>query len=205
MLSPAGLMAQQDSAEPALRIAITQEPATLNPVVGTLAVETDVAQFLFSGLTRYDELGNRIPDLAEAVPTRQNGGISADNRTITYHLVHNAYWHDGVQLTSADVRFTFEAQMNPKNNVAQRVPYDEIARIETPDPYTVRIVLKRPWAPALDAFSDRTAGAIIPAHLLSKYEDLNHVDFGSNPVGSGPYRLVSWQRGSEIVFEANPS
>ncbi|MBV8601376.1 MAG: peptide ABC transporter substrate-binding protein, partial [Candidatus Eremiobacteraeota bacterium] len=197
-------LASPDANERTLRVALTQEPSTLNPVVGTLAVETDVAQLIFSGLTRYDERGNRVPDLAEAVPSRANGGISADGRTLTYHLLHNAQWQDGVPLTSEDVKFTFEAQMNPKNNVPNRLPYDEIARVETPDKYTVRIVLKRPWAPALDGFSDRTAGAIIPAHLLAKYEDLNHVDFGSAPVGSGPYRLVAWRRGSEMTFEADP-
>jgi len=190
--------------EQTLHIGLTQEPATLNPVVATLALESDVAQFIFSGLTRYDDRGNRVPDLAEVVPTRANRGISADNRTITYHLVHNAFWHDGVPVTSEDVKFTYDAQMNPKNNIATRTPYDEIERVETPDKYTVRIVLKRPWAPALDGFSDRIAGAIVPAHLLAKYDDLNHVDFGSAPVGSGPYRLVSWQRGSQMILEADP-
>jgi peptide/nickel transport system substrate-binding protein len=193
-----------DGQEQTLRIGLTQEPATLNPIVGTLALENDVAQFIFSGLTRYDDRGNRIPDLAQEVPTRANGGISADNRTLTYHLVHNAFWHDGVPVTAEDVKFTFDEEMNPKNNIATRTPYDEIARVETPDKYTVRIVLKRPWAPALDAFSDRNAGAIIPEHLLAKYDDLNHVDFGSAPVGSGPYRLVSWQRGSQMILEADP-
>lgn len=201
-LGPVPLPAQDDAT---LQIAITQEPATLMPTVGTLAVETDIAQFIFSGLTRYDERGNLIPDLATAVPTRANGGISHDGRTITFHMVRNAVWSDGQPVTSADVKFTYEAQMNPKNLVASRVPYDEIERIETPDPYTVRIITKRPWAPIMDAFSDRTTGAIIPAHLLAKYDDLNHVDFGSNPVGSGPYRLVAWHRGSDMVFEANPN
>src|SRR5579875_2889520 len=69
---------------------ITQEPATLDPIVGTLAVETDIDQLVYSGLTRYDEHGNLVPDLAAEVPTRANGGISSDGRVITYHLVHNA-------------------------------------------------------------------------------------------------------------------
>ena len=191
--------------ERTLRIGMTQEPGTLDPIVGTLAVETDVDQLIFSGLTRFDEHGNHVPDLAEAVPTRANGGISPDGRIITYHLVHNAQWQDGVPVTSADVKFTYDAIMNPNNNVVGRVLYEEIARIETPDPYTVRLVLKRPWAPVLDAFSDANQGAIVPAHLLAKYDNVNHVDFNSAPVGSGPYKLVEWRRGSEMIFEANPN
>jgi peptide/nickel transport system substrate-binding protein len=188
-----------------LRIALTQEPGTLDPVVGSLAVESDLDQFLFSGLTRYDEHGNQIPDLAERVPTRANGGISADGRSITYHLVHNARWHDGVPVTSADVAFTFDALRNPKNNVTITEPYAEIARVETPDAYTVRIIMTRPWAPAIDGFSDRNGGAIVPAHLLKTLPDLNHADFNAAPVGSGPYRFVAWHRGSTIELEADPN
>jgi peptide/nickel transport system substrate-binding protein len=188
-----------------LRIAITQEPGTLNPVVGSLAVETDMGALIFSGLTRYDEHGTQIPDLAERVPTRANGGISADGRTITYHLVHNAHWHDGAPVTSADVKFTFDALLNPKNNVVQRDPYQEMARVETPDPYTVRIVLKHPWAPAIDGFSNGIDGSIVPAHLLAKLDDINHADFNAAPIGSGPYKLVAWHRGSDMVFDADPA
>jgi peptide/nickel transport system substrate-binding protein len=202
---PAPNASAQAGAGDTLRIALTQEPATLNPIVGTLAVESDVAALVFSGLTRYDDKGNQIPDLADRVPTRANGGISADGRTITYHLVHNAHWHDGAPVTSADVRFTFAALTNPKNNVANRAPYDEIARVETPDPYTARIVLKRPWAPAIDAFSNRIDGSIVPAHLLAKFADLNHADFATAPIGSGPYKLVAWHHGSDMVFAADPA
>jgi len=200
---PHGAVAQTASGA-TLRIALSEEPATLDPVVGTLAVETDIAALIFDGLVRYDERGNAVPDLAERVPTRENGGIAADGKSITYHLVRNARWHDGVPVTSDDVKFTFEALMNPINNVVQREPYDEMTRVETPDPHTVRIVLKRPWAPAVDGFSNRIDGSIVPAHLLRKLDDLNHADFNVLPVGSGPYKLVAWHHGSDMVFAANP-
>jgi peptide/nickel transport system substrate-binding protein len=197
--------AAQGGSAPILRVALTQEPATLDPVTGTLAVESDIAALVFSGLTRYDDRGRQIPDLAERVPTRANGDIAADGRTITYHLVHNARWHDGVPLTSADVKFTFDAIMNPKNNVVERDPYDKMARIETPDPYTVRIVLRAPYAPAIDGFHCGIFSSIVPAHLLAKLDDLNHADFGTAPVGSGPYKLVAWHHGSDMLFAADPA
>lgn len=201
LLAP--VVAQQHA--PMLRVALTQEPGTLNPIVGTLSVENDFIQFLFSGLIRYDDRGNRIPDLAVRVPTRGNGDISRDGRSITYHLVHNARWSDGVPLTSEDVKFTFSAIVDPRNNVANLDPYDHIVRLETPDPYTVRLVLKQPYAPILDAFSDKNQGAIVPAHLLRGSGDLNHTPFAATPVGSGPYTLVAWRRGSEIELTANPA
>ena len=200
-----GLVALERADERELRVALTQEPGTLSPIVGTLAIEADLVQFLFSGLTRYDDRGNQVPDLAVRVPTLANGDIARDGRSITYHLVRNAKWHDGVPVTSADIAFTFAALMNPKNNVAVTSPYDKIARVETPDAYTAKIILKQPWAPAIDAFSDRIGGAIVPAHLLAKEPDLNHIDFNAAPIGSGPYTFVAWHRGSDIVLAANPS
>jgi len=188
---------------PTLRIALAQEPGTLDPVVATLAVETDIDQFVFDGLTRYDDTGKQIPDLATVVPSRANGGISADGRTITYHLVHDARWHDGVPLTSADVAFTFAALKNPANNVSVTEPYAEMERVETPDPYTVRVILKYPWAPAIEGFTNKSGGAIVPAHLLQSLPNLNRADFNAAPIGSGPYKLVAWHRGSDMVFEAN--
>jgi len=188
-----------------LRVALTQEPGTLSPIVGTLAIEADLVQFLFSGLTRYDDRGNQVPDLAVRVPTLANGDIARDGRSITYHLVRNAKWHDGVPVTSADIAFTFAALMNPKNNVAVTSPYDKIARVETPDAYTARLSSSNRGRRRSDAFSDRIGGAIVPAHLLAKEPDLNHIDFNAAPIGSGPYTFVAWHRGSDIVLAANPS
>ena len=194
------------AAEPVreLRIALTQEPGTLNPVVANLAIETDLMQFLYSGLIRYNERGEPIPDLAVRVPSHGNGDISRDGKTVTYHLEHNAKWHDGVPLTSADVAFTFSALTNPKNNIAASEPYQEIERVETPDAYTVRLKLRRAWAPIIDAFSDRNVGAIVPAHLLKNFPNLNHIDFNAAPIGSGPYKFVAWHRGSDVELAANP-
>lgn len=202
--APAGVAAAPAANVPALRVALTQEPGTLSPINGNLAVETDLHQFFFSGLTRYDERGRQIPDLATRVPTLANGDIAPDGRTITYHLVHNAKWHDGVPVTSADVAFTFSAIMSPKNNVVDTDPYDKILRLETPDPYTVKLVLAKPWAPVIDAFSNRNVGSIVPAHLLKDFADLNRIDFNAAPVGSGPYKFVAWHRGSDVEMIANP-
>ncbi len=194
------------AAQDALRVAIQQEPATLNPVIGTLAVETDAVHLLFDGLFRRDDQGNLVPDLATRVPTLHNGDISRDRLTITYHLVRNASWSDGPPVTADDVKFTFEAIMDPRNNVVNRLPYDQFERVETPDPYTVVVRLKQPFAPAtVTTFNVGIQGAIVPAHFLRGASDFNHHPFGSMPVGTGPYKLLSWHRGSDMTFEANPA
>ena len=189
-----------------LIVGVQQEPATLNPVLATLATESDVFNLVFDGLFRHDAAGRLVPDLATRVPTRENGDVSADGRTITYHLVRNARWHDGVPVTSEDVKFTWEAIVDPRNIISNRNPYEEFERVDTPDAATVVVRMKRPWAPMLDAaFSDYPQGAIVPAHLLRGAGNLNRDPFNAAPVGSGPYRFVSWQRGVSMTFAANPA
>lgn len=188
-----------------VRIGLWEEPHTLDPVVSTMSFEDDVYQLEFDGLTRYDNHGRSIPDLARELPTLANGGISRDGRTLTYHLLPNIRWHDGVPLTAADVVFTWQQIMNPKNNADSRNGYDRIVAIETPDPHTVRIRLRAPYAPAVYLFSDGAEGSIVPRHILSRYASLNQTPFDGQPVGSGPYMFRSWTRGGQMRFDANPN
>jgi peptide/nickel transport system substrate-binding protein len=188
-----------------VRIGLYEEPDTLDPVVTEEAFASDAFQLIYDGLIRYDERGRAVPDLALQVPSPGNGGISADGKTVLYHLARGVRWHDGAPFTAADVIFTWRAIMNPANNVPTRTGYDRIAAIDAPDPYTVRLHLREPYAPAVYLFRDLNQGAIVPAHLLARYPDLNRVPFNAHPVGTGPYIFRSWQHGSEMRFDANPA
>ena len=185
-----------------MRLAITISPNTLNPILITTAYENDIARIAFDGLVAITQDGTATPDLAIEVPTLKNGGISRDGKTIRYKLRHNVKWHDGVPFTSRDVAFTQAAIMNPRNNLNTRIGYDEVERVETPDAYTVVFHMKHPFAPAVTALMGADAN-IIPAHLLEKYPDLNHVDFNAAPIGTGPFKFVKWVRGDRIEYVAN--
>jgi len=190
-----------------LTIALPINPTQLNPILGQNAVESGVDGLMFDELVTLDTHGHDVPDLAAVVPTRRNGGISKDGLTITYHLRKGATWSDGAPVTSADVKFTWQAIMNPRNNVLTRNGYDAIASIDTPDASTVVMHMKRLFPPAVDtifAESD-TPYRILPAHVLSKDSNLNNVPFNAAPVTSGPYRFVRWLRGDKILLDANPS
>ena len=188
-----------------LRIATSLGPNTFNPILSTQQVEALLQAFVFDPLIATDERGRDIPILAAAVPTLENGGISRDGLTITYHLRRNVRWQDGAPFTSRDVAFTFGAIMNPATAVATRHGYDQVARVETPDPYTAVFRLKRRFAPAVRTFFAHSDAPyyILPAHLLEKYHDLNRVPFNQQPVGTGPFRLVRWLRGDRIEYAAN--
>ena len=188
-----------------LRAAFVIEPATLSPITATELRAADIFQLVFNGLVRIDDRGRPVPDLAKAVPSRANGGISPDFKTLTYHLDERARWHDGVPVTADDVVFTYAALMNPANNVSSRHGYDQIAAIEATDAHTVRIRYKAVFAPATLLFAAGIQGAIVPKHLLATYPDLNKVAFNTAPIGSGPYVLREWRHGDRVVLDANPS
>ncbi len=188
-----------------LRVASAEVPRTLNPILATETVESALARLTTDVLVSVDAHGRFVPGIAREVPTVANGGISADGLTITYHLRPGVKWHDGVPFTSRDVAFTFAAIMNKNNDVISRHGYDVVARVDTPDALTVRFHLVRPFAPFVaTVFGDSDSPyGILPAHLLAKYASLNDVPYNSAPIGTGPYKFVSWVRGDRIEFVRN--
>lgn len=188
-----------------LRVGSAIAPNSFNPLLTTESVETMLDQLVFDKLVKVDSRGDLVPDLAAIVPSQQNGGISKDGLTVTYHLRHGVEWQDGKPLTSSDVRFSFQQVMNPRNNVSSRVGYDDVQRVDTPDPYTITFHLKIPYAPIVDTLfsSNVSPQDVLPEHLLRGNADLNNVPFNSAPVGTGPYRMTKWIRDDHIEFEAN--
>jgi peptide/nickel transport system substrate-binding protein len=189
-----------------LRIVNISEPDTLNPVVGNFQIDSDLAMLWGGFLFDWNDKNEFVPDLATELPTLENRGIAPDGKTITYHLRPGVTWHDGVPFTADDVVFTWHAIMNKKNNVSSTVGYDLIAAIDEPDSHTIVVHLKSSWAPFVATFFSQssTPFPVLPKHLLAKYDNINQVAFNSQPVGTGPFIVDRWQRGSKIVFHANP-
>ena len=177
----------------------------MNAIYITNTSENLLASLAFDELVTNDPAGNDVPDLAAVVPTLANGGISRDGRTIAYHLRHGVTWQDGAPFTSADVKFSWQAVMNPRNNVVERRGYDEVSSVDTPDAYTAVFHLKEPFAPFVNTVFGESDDPfrVIPQHLLAKYPDLNQVPFNTQPVGTGPFRVVRFIQGEEIDYAAN--
>lgn len=193
-----------------VRFNLTSDPATLDPLFAHAdanAVEAQLARLAFEPFVDIDEHGQPIPILLESIPTKTNGGISTDGLTIRYHLRHGVHWHDGPEVTAHDVLFTLGAIRDDRNPIRSRAGYDRIAKATSPDPFTVIVQLKAPWAPAVATiFSYGTAPQyVLPAHVLEKESDLSKSAFGSHPIGNGPFRFLAWRRGESVTYEANPS
>jgi peptide/nickel transport system substrate-binding protein len=190
-----------------LRIADTADPDHFNPLLSGMDLVEDLSSLVFSYLVIADGNGKLIGDLAVAVPTLGNGGISKDGKTVVYHLRPGVLWQDGVPFTSRDVAFTWRAAVAPQNNVMHREGYDEVERIDTPDARTVVVHLKRRYPPFVSLFFtslQEGSKAVLPEHLLGKLHEINDAPFNAKPIGTGPFQLVSWERGRGMTFVANP-
>jgi peptide/nickel transport system substrate-binding protein len=205
-----GAPAASGGEEHSVRFAIAADPQTLDPLFAhadASSVEQQVARLAFEPFIDVDERGASVPVLLDRIPTVENGGLSRDGKTITYHLRSGVRWQDGAPVTAHDVVWTLHAILDDRNPVRSRAGYDRVAKAEQIDDRTVRITLKEPWAPAVATlFSYGTAPQyVLPSHLLEHEARLDQAAFGTHPVGNGPYRLVSWSRGDHLVYEANPS
>jgi peptide/nickel transport system substrate-binding protein len=204
--SKAGTGAGPASGGGTLRVGLWAEPTSLNPLLATNTAENFVASLAFDLLVTIDDAGNDVPDLAAQVPTLQNGGISKDGLTITYHLRRNVKWQDGAPFTSADVKFSWQAVMNPNNNVVERRGYDQVRSVDTPDAYTVIFHLKAPFAPFVDTVFGESDDPfrVVPKHVLAQYPNINRVPFNELPVGTGPFKITRWIHGDRIEMTPNP-
>jgi peptide/nickel transport system substrate-binding protein len=186
-----------------LRWADGEDLDNLNPLLSTQTLVHDLSAFTMGHFFVFDDRNNAVPSLALAVPTRENGGISKDGRSLTFHLRHGVVWHDGAPFTSADVAFTVKLILDPKTNVLTRRGWEEIERVETPDKYTAVFHLRRPYAPFLNVFFTPVGNpSILPKHLLEGVADINKAPYNALPVGLGPFKYTRWDRGSQVVMEA---
>jgi len=190
-----------------LRIADISDPSTLNPMMSGADVSYQLSSYTLEYLVQLDDSGHVIPVLCERVPSFENGDVSRDGLTVTYHLRRNVTWSDGVPFTARDIVESWKQVMNPLNNVQIREGYDVVERIDTPDPITAVVHLKHPYAPMPTRFfSGIQEGpvAVMPAHIIAGQHDINRLAFNARPIGTGPFIVDSWERNGRMVFVANP-
>jgi peptide/nickel transport system substrate-binding protein len=189
-------------------VAFSQEPDLLSGLFSSMSFAQWITQSILVGLGTWDAKNNFIPELASDVPTAANGGVSADGLTITWHLKPCLFWSDGQPLTSADVKFTWQVEVDPGNAVYSRAGYDQIDSVDTPDDSTVVLHFKSlyPGWQTLFTSGPNNQGSIQPMHLLQGKTGLEKDPFTHWPtISSGPFVITDWVAGDHLVMLPNPN
>lgn len=179
-------------------------PQYLNPLMsGYNDADRDICSLVFSGLTRLNERGEIVPDLA------RSWDVSLDGLSYTFYLRRDARWHDGAPVTADDVIFTIGLLKDP----AFPGPPDlganvwQVTTVEKINATTVRFTLAEAYAP----FLDYTTMGILPSHLLQGISAINlpTLEFNLHPIGSGPFRVaeVNIEEGvvTSVMLETFPA
>ena len=184
-----------------LVVSLNSEPTTLD---GTQAADFNSDRTcgeLYNQVVRFGPSSMDIePDLATS------WDISDDGLVYTFYLRDDVDFHDGTHFDAEAVRFNYDRQMNPDNpyNSLGEFSYayymfEMVDRVEVVDEYTFRFYLAEPFAPFMAHVAMAQFSIVSPA-AVEKYGR----DFSMNPVGTGPFRFVSWTPGSEVILEKNP-
>ncbi len=152
----------------------------------------EINLLLFDGLTSHNGKNEVAPGLA------MSWEFDETACTYPFHLEEGVVWHDGEPFTAEDVKFTIEAVMDPENASENAPNFADVEEITVTDEHTVSFRLSAPNV----AFLDYMTMAVLPEHLLAG-EDMQTSDFFRAPVGTGPYKLESWDVGQAIVLTKN--
>jgi oligopeptide transport system substrate-binding protein len=188
------------------RMVSTGDPGTLDPAYITDYRDGSISALLFNGLVRYRS------DSLELVPDLARWEVSKDHKVYTFKLEKGISFSNGRELTAADVKFSFERVLSPKTKSPRRWVLagilgaqaysdgqaSEVAGLKVKDKSTIEITLEQPYATFLSLL------AMPAAYIVPKEEvEAKGLDFGRQPVGTGPYQLREWRKDEFLSFTAH--
>ncbi len=189
-----------------LKILMWQGPTILNVHLAQGTKDQIASRLMCEPLVTVAGDGTMSPVLAAEVPSQQNGGLSADGRTVTYKLKPNVKWADGQPLTADDVVFTYQYLSNPDTAAVTVGTYLDLESVDAVDPTTVKLTFKQPTGAWFNPFSGAN-GLIVPKHALQEYTGANarNAPFNLKPFGTGPFVVDDFKPGDTVTLSANPN
>ncbi len=187
----------------ALKLLWWQGPTLLNPHFAVGSKDQDSSRIFYEPLASWDEDGNIVAVLAAEIPSKENGGLAADGKSVTWKLKQGVKWHDGKPFTADDVVFNWEYAKDPATAAVTTGSYKDVI-VEKIDTHTVKITFKNPtpfWATAFVGYS----GMLLPKHHFAEFSGSKSRDAPANlkPVGTGPYKFVDFKPGDLVKGEIN--
>ena len=184
-----------------------QAPSIMNPYLSGGTKDLEAASLVVEPLARYDENGALIPWLVESVPTVENGGVSADLKTITWKIKPDLKWSDGSAFTSADAKFTWKYCTHPEGGCAQSEKYNNVISVDTPDALTVVVTFDVakpfPYGPFVGSQAPILQAAQFADCMGAKAPECTEANF--SPVGTGPFTVTEFRPNDVISLAANPN
>ncbi|HEY3117035.1 MAG TPA: ABC transporter substrate-binding protein [Chloroflexota bacterium] len=182
-----------------------------NPSIGSVPGLDVIEEMLNAGTANFTDQGQLRPQLAEAVPSIDNGlwKVFPDGRMeTTWHLRSGVAWHDGRPLTSDDLLFTAGTGTDKDIPGFADAIYESVESISAPDPLTLVATWKGPFIGA-DTLFTRLHGLPLPKHILEQPHRQDKAAFANLPywsdqfIGTGAYKLRELVRGSHVILDAN--
>ena len=188
-----------------LKMLLWQAPTLLNPHFASGTKDQIASRIFYEPLAGWDKEGNLFPQLAAEIPSKANGGLSADGKTVTWKLKQGVKWHDGKPLTADDAVFTWEYAADPATAAYTTGSYKDIT-VEKVDTHTFKVIFKEATPFWADPFVG-VAGMIIPKHLFGEYKGAKSREAPANlkPVGTGPYKFAEFKPGDILSGTRNES
>lgn len=180
-----------------LRTAIDRNPRNLNPIFADDSASYAVIGDLFDPLLRLNEKGELEPVLAVSLPD-----VSKDGKIITFKLRKGIKWHDGVEVTAEDVKFSLELMQRKETNSPNLGYLEVIDKVEIVDLYTFKFHLSAVESQVMREFA---SAWIVPKHVLAKMtkDEMEKGDYSRMPIGNGPFKITENRANERIVYVTN--
>lgn len=181
-----------------------QGPTIINPHQASGTKDYDASRIVYEPLATFDQSDKLIPVLAAELPSKENGGLGADGKSVTWKLKKDVKWSDGKPFTADDVLFTYEYVSDKDTAAVTTGIYSGIDKVEKVDDLTVKISFKDVTPGWYSAFTS-TTGCILPRHYFTAGKGANAKTFEGNlkPLGTGPYKVESFNPGDLVVYKIN--
>jgi peptide/nickel transport system substrate-binding protein len=183
----AAVLAWGALAKDSVTIGMILEPPGLDPTTGAAAAIGEITHYnIFEGLTKINGDFTVTPSLAES------WSLSPDLKTLTFKLRKDVHFQDGETLTSRDVKYSFERAAAKESTNKEKAFFASIESIDASDPGAVALKFKQPSFDALYHLGMNTAIIV---------DEKSAAANATNPVGTGPYKLANWTKGSSVTLE----
>jgi peptide/nickel transport system substrate-binding protein len=185
-----------------LKVLWWQGATLLQPHFASGTKDAEACRIFYEPLASWDNDGNLVPILAAEVPTRENGGLSADGKAVIWRLKKGVTWHDGKPFTADDCVFNWEFARDPATAAVTIGVFKDV-KVDKIDSHTIRVSFAKPtpfWATAFVG-----EAMLIPKHLFAPYIGAKSHEAPNNlkPVGTGPYVFVDFKPGDMVRGKIN--